>query len=80
MNAIYDFTPKFCPNCGNPTRLYEIHPGLPFPINRNDYDYLQHASCVCKCGLHYQYADTDAIWNAAEASGGDLKRYVELGA
>jgi hypothetical protein len=72
MIALYDFVPKFCPNCGADTGVSKVgHVD-------NYHDYKAHASQACrKCGLHSQYADTGALLTAATDSGGDLANYAD---
>lgn len=65
MYAILDYQPRYCPNCG--------HRFTHGPYEREDFN--ARASFECRdCQASYQKADTDAILNAAEAAGGDMKR------
>lgn len=67
--ALLDFYPKYCPNCGTPTR----------PLDQYQMgDYLAHASHLCpgrpRCQMAFQYAETEVINEAATSVGGDLAR------
>ena len=77
MLAIYDFIPNFCPNCGRDAGLDGYAPcfitaGKHY---RRDADYNALAAHSCECYLVFQKADTQAILDAAENSGGDMKQY-----
>lgn len=66
MNALLDFYPRYCPNCATPTKPLDQY---------GQADWQAHASHIClACKMIYQYAETDAIWKAAGAVGGDLAR------
>ena len=65
MIALYDFIPKFCPNCGLPTMI-RID-----PVNLAEYS--SNLAFFCSfCGLTYQRAETSTLFKAATISGGDL--------
>lgn len=68
MKALFDFSPKYCPNCGEDMRHID-----------NDNDYTRaHCSFTCGCGVQYQKADTDKILKAAEDSGGDMAFFARM--
>jgi hypothetical protein len=78
MIALFTFTPKYCPNCGETTHLkdplsmFEKSVGM---LSR-DADYQAGASHKCKCGVSYQQVrPQDAIQCAAKFPGGDLDQY-----
>lgn len=65
MLALFDFLPKFCPNCGREIELL-----------RDKTDYQSFCSFTCnKCRMLYQRAEMEHIVKAAMDSGGDLKFY-----
>ncbi len=79
MIALYDFEPKFCPNCGAES---------PLPLQTKNeevcramrHDFHVYCSFRCrKCGVHYQKVQTEYALVAADSSGGDLRFYVEKG-
>lgn len=81
--ALYDFVPKFCPQCGVEVKGLT---GVTYdPISyivlfKNDSDYKAHCSATCpSCGLKYQYAGTKDLLKAASDSGGDLEYYYQRG-
>lgn len=61
--AIFNFLPRYCPNCGK-RRTWHDHYVR---------DWNARCSFVCDCGLRYQLVDTPKILNAARADGGDLE-------
>jgi len=64
MIALFDFFPSYCPQCGN------------YLGGSLDADYLYHASHSCPCcGTGFQLAETEAMFEAAEKSGGDLGHF-----
>jgi L-rhamnose isomerase len=65
MIALFDFTPKACPNCGKHIR-WDKH-------SQNDYNVK--CSFSCDCGMHYQKVNTDALVKTAQENGGDLPNY-----
>ena len=65
MIALFDFTPQFCPNCGD---------GLQFHDHMARSDYNSHCSHTCDCGLHFQKASSDLLLKAA-AEEGDMPQY-----
>ena len=67
MNAIFDFAPKQCPNCGHKFRIDD-------PLARNDYFAGCAQSCL-ECGFHFQYVGTKIILANAK----DLKYYADRG-
>jgi hypothetical protein len=65
MIAIFDFIPKYCPNCGLPTLVRSD------PVNLAEFS--SHLSFFCSyCELVFQKAHTNEILRAAQTSGGDL--------
>jgi hypothetical protein len=79
MIALYDgFLPRFCPACGEPTRLdreptqSERQHGITVAG-----DYYASAAHCCPCGLLYSQASEEELVAAADASGSDLRRFVE---
>jgi len=66
MIALYDFVPKYCPNCGEPVVLRR---GLELS------DYYAKCSFSCDCGVGMQKANADELRKAAQNSGGDLADY-----
>jgi transposase-like protein len=67
MIAIFDFSPKFCPNCGSDIEKRERY---------SIQDYNSKASFYCMdCKLQYQLATRSHILIAAKESGGDLMQY-----
>ncbi len=64
MIALFTFAPSFCPNCGK--RFTHA------PLATADFD--ARASFLCDCGLEYQKVSEALALDAADASGGDLKR------
>jgi hypothetical protein len=72
MYALFDFTPKFCPNCGEPTGFSKM--------GWDAFDYNHYAAHSCRhCGLHFQRADETTILDAAEKAGGDMKYHATKG-
>lgn len=68
MRALLDFVPSCCPGCGRNLNWNRLSTG----------DYLAFASQSCSnCGIDYQLVSTEALLDAAEAAGGDLKRWSE---
>ena len=69
MIALYDFIPKFCPNCGLPTMIRSDAVNLA--------EFSSNLCFLCSfCGMAYQRAETNAIFRAAATSGGDLFKVV----
>lgn len=69
MIALFDFVPRYCPNCGLPTRVRSD------PINLAEYS--GHLSFYCSyCELIFQKAYTSEMLRAAKVSGGDLHESV----
>lgn len=78
MIALYDFVPRFCPNCGTPTkldrkatheeRMYHIEPDADFKAGASH-------SCL-NCGLHYAQAIHHEMLKCATASNSDLHYYA----
>jgi hypothetical protein len=72
MIALYDFLPRFCPNCGkqqfDPGRLDQRR------LMRQDF-IIAKCSFSCDCGLGYQCANTELLREAATNAGGDLAQY-----
>jgi hypothetical protein len=67
MVALFDFTPQFCPNCGQDPRLSSL-------LTHKDYE--RKCSFICECGLHYQYVpDRQTLIEVARKTGGDLGQY-----
>ncbi len=66
MIALFDFAPKFCPNCGKNVE----------PKGYTREDFFANASFSCNCGLSYQHCDSQVLVEAARETGGDLYRYV----
>jgi len=67
--ALFNFTPKFCPSCGNQIHFIRLT-GRPR-------DYEQYDAFACQvCKLLYQKATSEDIITAADNSRGDLRRYV----
>jgi hypothetical protein len=67
MIALYDFIPKFCPNCGLPTMLRSD------PVNMAEFS--SNLCFLCSfCGLTYQRAESNTMYQAATKSGGDLAK------
>jgi len=64
MLALFNFIPRFCPNCGAAAICESIKDEV--------WAYRLRAVCTCECGMHYQSARTDAIIKAAEDSEGDM--------
>ena len=66
-----NFTPKFCPNCGEPMAIMDnVH------LHK---DFRNHVSfCCMECNTHLQRATNTTLLNAADESNGDLASYAEL--
>jgi RNase P subunit RPR2 len=72
MLALFDSTPRFCPGCGKPITIGDT-------LARNDY-LNAHCTFVCnQCQTHYQYVDREAILEAADQAGGDMKFNADRG-
>lgn len=78
MIALFDFVPRYCPNCGKDTRLLRPATEAERRNGITSYgDFLAGASHAClSCGMKYQYADKAEMLKAAANSGGDLKQYA----
>lgn len=67
MLALFDFVPRYCPQCGQVT--------LPVQDPAVLADYSSFFACYCpNCELLYQKANTNALLKASQMSGGDLHR------
>lgn len=75
--ALYNFVPKFCPNCGAPTHLKDplTDDEKAWKMLPRDTDYKCGASHSCKCGVSYQQIDTSTALEAAHKHG-DLADYA----
>lgn len=81
MIALYDFIPKYCPNCGTQIPWdgvvgYVVYdtPKQPSPMKQK---FNNHVSMICKCEVRYQLADSWHLTRAAADSDGDLEQYLE---
>jgi len=63
MNALYDFIPGFCPNCGKKASSFTIA------------DYYTHLTHFCSCGLNYQLISQQGLLEAAGKEG-DLPKFA----
>ena len=63
--ALYNFEPKFCPNCGIPAVHIRDR-----PLGR--FNYFLRRTFACECGVHYENARTADLIKAAQDSEGDL--------
>ncbi len=68
MYAVFDFVPKYCPNCGEPIKFVDREA-------RADYWAGITHFCDRRCGFEYQRAETDHVIEAAVKSGGDADQY-----
>jgi predicted nucleic acid-binding Zn-ribbon protein len=69
MSDLYvlNFEPTYCPNCGH-------------EFGKFDSDFYSPCSMSCPaCGVHFQYANTPEILEAADKAGGEMRYYVERG-
>ena len=67
MIALFDFVPRYCPQCGQITLVVQDPAVLS--------DYSSYMACYCPhCELLYQKANTNALLKASQMSGGDLHR------
>lgn len=80
MIALFDFIPRFCPNCGKPLgvanaptsedRKYHTHPAQDFNA------FASHHCASTHCDLQFQKCETALLVDAADKTGGDLKQYA----
>jgi hypothetical protein len=69
--AIFNFTPAYCPYCGEQLRWPNENP-------EGRREYRANVSMYCPgCNLRFQLASASGILTAASDSGGDLKQYAE---
>ncbi len=68
MLFIVDALPNYCANCG--TGLAPAWQG------ENRRDVISKASQVCGCGAKWQLVERNDLLVAADAGGGDLRRYA----
>lgn len=69
MIALYDFIPRYCPNCGQPTGFIND------PAHVADFSGYFSFDCT-SCGVVFQKAHTRQLLRLARESGGDLHRNV----